>query len=100
MENELQNMSPFRPILNQVVLIEQKNRGSSSGGIHLAGKEQKKYLVVAVGPIGSLHDEKIKMGLQPGQIVVVNELKIKEVTHKGQVYGIISVEDVYATVEI
>ena len=93
----------IKPILDKVVVRVQKNEAATRGGILLAKSSSKdepiRAEVVARGDGGMTDDgRKLKMYLEPGDIVLIPRDAGTRFTMDGQDYVIISQKDVLATI--
>lgn len=94
-------MVKIKPILDKVVLKEQKSNNLTGGGIILAGGSKEQPItaeVVARGPGGVVNGKEVKMYIDEHDIVLVPKHTGVPVTIGGAEYIIVQQEDILAVI--
>ena len=92
----------IKPLMDRVVLKMIEAEETTKSGIVLAGAAKEKPQVaevVAVGPGGKIDGKEVEMFVKVGEKVVFTKYAGTEVKYDGEVYIIISQNDILAVVE-
>lgn len=92
----------IKPLLDRVVLKEEKAEETTKSGIVLASSAQEKpqfATVIAVGPGGVVDGKDIKMQIKVGDKVLTSNYAGTKVKLDGEEYTIVRQSDVLAVVE-
>ncbi len=92
----------IKPLLDRVVLKEEKAEETTKSGIVLASSAQEKpqfATVIAVGPGGVVDGKDVKMQIKVGDKVLTSNYAGTKVKLDGEEYTIVRQSDVLAVVE-
>lgn len=96
------NQCPIQPILDKVLIIAEDPKETTKGGIILAGNTKKEQpliaTVVARGPGGMIDGKEVKMYVNPGDRVLVNEYSGTKINYENKEYIIVRQPEILGTV--
>ena len=92
----------LKPLADRVVLKQVAAEEKTKSGIILAASAQEKpeiYVVVAVGPGGTVDGKEVKMEVKVGDQVITGKYSGTNVKVDGEEYSIVRQDDILAIVD-
>ncbi|MDR1364601.1 MAG: co-chaperone GroES [Oscillospiraceae bacterium] len=93
-------MANIKPLLDKVLVKVEKPEETTRTGIILAGKKDQPCVatVIARGPGGVIDGKEVKMCVETGDKIIINDYSGSKITYDGQEYTILSQRDILALI--